>query len=458
MKKIISAFLGMIMATGVFASNEKASVTIKLKNYKSVDKIVLYPEKSRTNTIELTSNNSLFTKELNLEKGEVYKVRLARDVFQLFVAPGSNVTLIADSTKVSPEFVPNKYEKAAKFKGDLIAENNFLTRYNLNFQFEQYVLHKLLHADKLKSGEKYKSLATSKYDELLTQFQKKSSKFHVDFTYLITSLLKVQYVSCLDYFKGRVKHFSKENPVMPEDYYDYRKKYDYCNDEMYARLYRYRSHLGIMSYFGYESDEECMKGIKEMFYKAEYRNRAFASKSTTFASLSKEERKELLLLLEKHVTDSETMAKIKEAYELASNSGEGKMAPNFKYKDVNDKEVQLSDFKGKYVYIDCWATWCGPCKGEIPHLEKLEKEYEGKNIVFVSISQDKSVERWKKFVKEKNMHGVQLNSGGDRVFYEFFGITGIPHFILIGKNGEVLRMRAPNPSDDRVKAMLNSLE
>jgi thiol-disulfide isomerase/thioredoxin len=458
MKKIIGAFLGMLLTIGVFASNEKASVTIKLKNYKSVDKILLCPEKSKTNTIELTSKNSLFIKELNLEKGEVYKIRFAHDTYQLFVTPGSNVTLIADSTKVSSEFVHNKYEKAAKYEGDLTEENNFLVKYDPNFQFEQYVLHKLLHADKLKDGEKYKSLATAKYDELLTHFQKKSSKFHEDFTYVITSLLKVQYASSLDYFEGRVKHFSKENPTMPEDYYDYRKKYDYCNDEMYERLYRYRSHLGIMSYFGYENDEECLETIKEIFYKEGYRNRAFVAKTRVFATLSKEERKKLLSLLEKYVTDTETMAKIKEAYELANNSGEGKLAPNFKYKDVNDKEVQLSDFKGKYVYIDCWATWCGPCKAEIPHLQKLEKDYEGKNIVFMSISQDKNVDKWKKFVKGKNLHGVQLNSGSDRTFYNYFGVTGIPHFILIGKDGKVLRMIAPRPSDDKVRTMLNSLE
>ncbi|MFR7808312.1 MAG: TlpA family protein disulfide reductase [Butyricimonas faecihominis] len=67
---------------------------------------------------------------------------------------------------------------------------------------------------------------------------------------------------------------------------------------------------------------------------------------------------------------------------------EGDQAPTFKYLDINGKEVSLSDLKGKYVYIDIWATWCGPCTGELPHLKGWRRKC-GKKIVFVSISCDK---------------------------------------------------------------------
>ena len=73
---------------------------------------------------------------------------------------------------------------------------------------------------------------------------------------------------------------------------------------------------------------------------------------------------------------------------------EGDQAPTFKYLDINGKEVSLSDLKGKYVYIDIWATWCGPCTGELPHLKELEKKMHGKKIVFVSISCDKDKAAW----------------------------------------------------------------
>ena len=60
----------------------------------------------------------------------------------------------------------------------------------------------------------------------------------------------------------------------------------------------------------------------------------------------------------------------------------GMPSPDFKYRDVSGKVVKLQDLKGKYVYIDVWATWCGPCCGEIPYLKKLEKEMHGKKSRF----------------------------------------------------------------------------
>ena len=90
---------------------------------------------------------------------------------------------------------------------------------------------------------------------------------------------------------------------------------------------------------------------------------------------------------------------------------EGDQAPTFKYLDINGKEVSLSDLKGKYVYIDVWATWCGPCQYELPHLKELEKKMHGKKIVFVSISCDKDKAAWEKMVKEQGLGGVQLHNG-----------------------------------------------
>ena len=63
-------------------------------------------------------------------------------------------------------------------------------------------------------------------------------------------------------------------------------------------------------------------------------------------------------------------------------------APNFNLPNQNGETISLSDLKGKYVYIDVWATWCGPCIAEIPSLKKVEKLYHNKNIEFVSISID----------------------------------------------------------------------
>ena len=137
---------------------------------------------------------------------------------------------------------------------------------------------------------------------------------------------------------------------------------------------------------------------------------------------------------------------------------EGDQAPTFKYLDINGKEVSLSDLKGKYVYIDVWATWCGPCQYELPHLKELEKKMNGKKIVFVSISCDKDKAAWEKMVKEQGLGGVQLHNGGDREFMTAFGIRGIPRFILLDKEGKVVNANMTRPSNAETEKTLKALK
>lgn len=122
---------------------------------------------------------------------------------------------------------------------------------------------------------------------------------------------------------------------------------------------------------------------------------------------------------------------------------------DFSFRDADGKMVSLSGLKGKVVYVDVWATWCGPCKGEIPHLKELEKAYHGKNVVFVSVSVDaeKDLEKWKKFVQDEKLGGVQLFAGDrSKEILNPYQITGIPRFMLFGKDGKVISSDAPRPS------------
>jgi thiol-disulfide isomerase/thioredoxin len=139
----------------------------------------------------------------------------------------------------------------------------------------------------------------------------------------------------------------------------------------------------------------------------------------------------------------------------------GSVSPTFaEYENFNGEKTSLSDLKGKYVYVDVWATWCGPCKAEIPSLKKVEKMYHGKNIAFVSVSIDddrshggsweKANEDWKKMVEEKELGGIQLFApkGWKSDFVREYKINGIPRFILIDPDGTVVTPSAPRPSSD----------
>ena len=137
----------------------------------------------------------------------------------------------------------------------------------------------------------------------------------------------------------------------------------------------------------------------------------------------------------------------------------GEAAPEFTYKDINGQAVSLSDLKGKYVLIDIWATWCGPCLQEVPHLQALEEKMHNRNIAFVSISCDEDKAKWETMVKERPLKGIQLHTDGDREFTDAFRLNGIPRFILIDKEGKVLDANMMiRPSNPKIHALLEGLE
>ena len=141
----------------------------------------------------------------------------------------------------------------------------------------------------------------------------------------------------------------------------------------------------------------------------------------------------------------------------------GSMAPTLNLTDLNGNTYDVDALlaAGKTVFIDVSATWCGPCREEIPSLEKVKEQFQGKNIVFVSISIDKSIDRekWSKLINDKNMSGIQLlaDNEWDSKFIREYNIGGIPKFILIDANGNIVNAQAPKPSDPKLIELLNSL-
>ena len=139
----------------------------------------------------------------------------------------------------------------------------------------------------------------------------------------------------------------------------------------------------------------------------------------------------------------------------------GDPSPKFNYPDQNGNKVSLDDLKGKYVYVDVWATWCGPCKKEIPFLKEMDKAYKGKDIEFVSLSIDKMEhkDKWLKMIKDEDLGGIQILADQDwnSEFITAYRITGIPRFILIDKEGNIVNSNAPRPSDPYLQEVLGSL-
>jgi thiol-disulfide isomerase/thioredoxin len=169
-----------------------------------------------------------------------------------------------------------------------------------------------------------------------------------------------------------------------------------------------------------------------------------------------------------NVTDAEFIVTAKERITKTTDSWlerktavdnmpkEGEPAIDFNYPDIEGNEISLTSFKGKLVYVDVWATWCGPCKAEIPSLQKLETDYHGKDITFMSVSVDTDKEDWEKMVAEKELGGVQLWADGWSKITKDYAIFGIPRFLLFDAKGNVISTNAPRPSSDEIRELLEA--
>lgn len=125
--------------------------------------------------------------------------------------------------------------------------------------------------------------------------------------------------------------------------------------------------------------------------------------------------------------------------------------------DADGKSVDMAQFKGKYVYVDLWASWCGPCCKEVPHLKRLEKELKNKDVVFVSVSSDTDEQAWKNKMKELDMHGHQYLDKGNTLC-EALNVKVIPFFVIYDKAGNLYTYGAMRPSTGaRLKDFLERL-
>jgi thiol-disulfide isomerase/thioredoxin len=132
---------------------------------------------------------------------------------------------------------------------------------------------------------------------------------------------------------------------------------------------------------------------------------------------------------------------------LLKSLNRGKPAPDFVTTALNKDTFSLKNFKGRYVLIDIWATWCGPCRVQSPNFERLAEQYTGPNIAFVALSVDDNKWAWQNEASERSFRVLQLHSSDKNLLRKAYGIEYIPRFIFIDPDGKIINAQMPEPGD-----------
>jgi len=142
----------------------------------------------------------------------------------------------------------------------------------------------------------------------------------------------------------------------------------------------------------------------------------------------------------------------------STDSWVGKTVPELVMPDVNGKDVSISSFRGKYVLIDFWASWCGPCRMENPNVVKAYNEFKGKNFTILGVSLDKDKDAWKKAIAQDHLNWTHMS---DLKYWnsqavETFGFQGIPFNVLVDPSGKVIgESLRGDELDAKLKQVLN---
>lgn len=153
--------------------------------------------------------------------------------------------------------------------------------------------------------------------------------------------------------------------------------------------------------------------------------------------------------------ESEEGQKIKQLLTGRITVQEREVAPDFEFKDITGKTIRLKDLKGKYVLLDFWATWCGPCMAQLPVIKKIRKDYSPDKLVIIGISLDVDYKRFEAIIKKNNMNWIHVYGNTDLA--PMYGADAIPDIFLIDQNGTIILREGGGDHKDKLIELLNKM-
>ncbi|MEM7161325.1 MAG: TlpA disulfide reductase family protein [Bacteroidota bacterium] len=386
------------------------------------------------------SSEGTFADTLFIDEGSYWTIGAGRNTTKVFIAPGNNLNFSLDGIKFKEPQAEGLGSEATNY-----LTKKFLSQEAYKKSFDVMSFYSANEEDYIQNVE-------DKYDQDLALL-KEQKNLSAEFSAMELENIKYsKLMSYMSYEEGH-KYFTNKTEFDPSAAItDKLNSIDYDNQSHFINFESYRNlvvnHYSLIARDNERFDELTQK-IRNL--KSPSIKKAVLNNLSFFVSPSNENLDQVAQLIIEESDDDELKNKVANDYETMKNLAKGKPSPNFEYESADGNQVSLTSLQGKLVYIDVWATWCGPCKREIPYLKEVEAQYHEKGIEFVSLSIDeqKNKQKWKDFVDAQELGGIQLLADNDWTseFVRSYSITGIPRFILLDQNGNIIDADAPRPSN-----------
>lgn len=445
MKK--SIFLAVLSALFIIScdKNEPKDYTAfagKIINPQSDSVYLFFPDREKAFAL---NEKGEFYDTIHLDQKGYFYFSDGREQAELFLFSGDSLYITLDT---------KQFDESIVYSGIGADKNNYLVK---KFLKEEAVGTSSAELFSLNPEEFQKKFKTHS-DELEKDLN--ASKTEAEFKEIEKRNLKYGYLSLLAQYPDAHKYFTGNQPTLPAGFLKDLDGISYDNQEDY-KLIPYYKDLIINKYMLDIEKAGSPKDLDEMVSKIKSKEIREDLVGALFYRISSTnpDSESINEIIQKYSQNEQLKMRSLQKTNAIKNLLVGKASPKFSYQDINGKKVSLDDFKGKLVYIDVWATWCGPCIQEIPALKQLKEDYKGKNVEIISISIDvqKDFDKWKQMVAEKQLKGVQLFADNDwkSEFVKAYGIDAIPRFLLIDKNGNILSADAPRPSDKSIRELFD---
>ncbi len=389
-----------------------------------------------------------------------------REHTSIFLHPGDELNI---------ELNFEEFDESLSYTGQGANVNNFMSAFFLAFEDTEVQAE---NRDKVKAlvaedYVKYVEETKNKKLAFLAEWQKEQELTEAflqyikeEFTYRMATDL-IQYPSYHAYLNKSPEAEASSAPVLPSDYYDFFSEVDLMNDEAFISG-AYRNYVtqfvqhkymkllegtGTPDYSNWVREQMTVASLLLKGKTQEYFTGKMLSSALKFGDPMSviEEYETFIKAYPAHKVVLEPQ------FEKVLALAPGKEAPDFTLVDLEGKEVSLSDFKGKVVYLDFWASWCGPCLAEIPSAKKLKKHYsDNQELIFLYVSVDTDEQAWRGMIEKKELKGHHLYANGWDMASSKYNVLGIPAYFLINRDGTIAKYQAPRPSSgDKLTSLID---